>query len=91
MADLEALIAQTPPPGDKALEDLEQGVWNRVAIRRAQDRERRLRLAALCVAAGIGGIAGGVSAPASAPGPSELSLFSPRMAATPLDVRNLLG
>lgn len=91
MTDLDTLIAQTPPSTAEGLEGLEEDVWNRVALTQARARGRRLRVAALCVAAGIGGVAGGVSAPAVDRGRSELTVFSPRIAATPLDMRSVLG
>ncbi|MBJ7447140.1 MAG: hypothetical protein JHC81_06355 [Brevundimonas sp.] len=91
MTDLDTLIAQTPSSRAEALDGLEDGVWNRVAQTQARSRERKLRVAALCVAAGIGGVAGGVSAPAVDQGRSELTVFSPRMAAAPLDMRSVLG
>ena len=91
MTDLETLIAHTPNSSPEGLERLEDGVWNRVAQTEARGRERMLRVAALCVAAGIGGVAGGVSAPMADPGRSELTVFSPRMATTPLDMRSVLG
>ncbi|WP_309630220.1 hypothetical protein [Brevundimonas sp.] len=94
MTDLETLIAQTPPStvgSLEGLEGLEDGVWDRVALKQARARERTLRVAALCVAACIGGVAGGVSAPAVDPGRSELTVFSTRMAAKPLDTRSVLG
>ncbi len=91
MTDLDTLIAQTPSSRAEALDGLEDGVWNRVAQTQARSRERKLRVAALCVAAGIGGVAGGVSSPAVERGQSELTVFSPRMAATPLDMRSVLG
>lgn len=91
MTDLDTLIAQTQWSRAEGLDGLEDGVWNRVAQTQARARGRKLRLAALCVAAGIGGVAGGVSAPAGNQGQSELTVFSPRMAATPLDMRSVLG
>lgn len=91
MTDLDTLIGQTPSPRTEGLDVLEDDVWNRVAQTQARARERKLRLAALCVAAGIGGAAGGVSAPPVEQGQSELTVFSPRMAATPLDMRSVLG
>lgn len=91
MTDLDTLIGQTPSPRTEGLDALEDGVWNRVAQTQARARERKLRVAALCVAAGIGGVAGGVSSPAVERSQSELTVFSPRMAATPLDMRSVLG
>jgi hypothetical protein len=91
MTDLDTLIAQTQSSRAEGLDGLEDGVWNLVAQTQARARERKLRVAALCVAAGIGGVAGGVSAPAMDQGQSELTVFSPRMAATPLDMRSVLG
>ena len=64
MTDLDTLIAQTRSSRAERLDGLEEGVWNRVAQTEARARARKLRVAALCVAAGIGGVAGGVSAPA---------------------------
>lgn len=91
MTDLDTLIAQTPSSHAQGLDGLEDGVWNRVAQTQARSRERKLRVAALCVAAGIGGVAGGMSAPAFDKGRSELTVFSARMAAAPLDMRSVLG
>ncbi|MBA4000495.1 MAG: hypothetical protein C0461_07875 [Brevundimonas sp.] len=91
MTNLEALIALTPPSRIATLDDLEEGVWDRVAVAQARVRQRTLRVAALCVAAGIGGIAGGVSAPSIEQEPGDLAVFSPRMATTPLDMRSILG
>lgn len=91
MTDLNTLIAQTPSSRAEDLDSLEDGVWDRVAKTQARARERKLRVVALCVAAGIGGLAGGVSAPPVERGQSELTVFSPRMATTPLDMRSVLG
>lgn len=91
MTDLETLIARGLMPGHDALEGVEARVWSRVSAAQARQRERKLRVAALCLAAGIGGVAGGLSAPAVDPGRSELSVFSPRLAAAPLDMRRMLG
>lgn len=91
MTDLDTLIAETPSSHAEGLDGLEDGVWNRVAQTQARARDRKLRVAALCVAAGIGGVAGGMSAPTVDQGQSELTVFSPRMAATPLDMRSVLG
>jgi len=91
MTDLNTLIAQTQSSQAEGLDGLEDGVWNLVAQTQARARERKLRFAALCVAAAIGGVAGGVSVPAVNQGQSELTVFSPRMAATPLDMRSVLG
>ncbi len=91
MTDLDILIGRTPSPRAECLDGLENDVWSRVAQREARTRERKLRIAALCVAAGVGGLAGGVSAPAVEPGQGELTVFSPRMAATPLGMRSVLG
>lgn len=91
MTDLDTLIAETPSSRAEGLDGLEDGVWRRVAQAQARSRERKLRVAALCVAAGIGGVVGGVSAPAVDQGRSELTVFSPRMAAAPLDMRSVLG
>lgn len=91
MTDLETLIIRGAAGSDVALDRLEDGVWSRVGQARSRARERSLRLAALGVAAVIGGVAGGVTAPAIRTTSGELSIFSPRMAATPLDVRSALG
>ena len=91
MTDLETLIIRGSADTDLALDGLEDSVWSRVDQARSKARARSLRLAALGVAAVIGGVAGGVAAPAIQTTPGELSIFSPRMAATPLDVRSALG
>lgn len=91
MTELDTLIARTAPAGAVTLDGLEDGVWSRVAQAQAKGRDRTLRLAALGVAAGIGGLAGALSEPQIAVDRGELSIFSPRMAATPLDVRSALG
>lgn len=91
MTDLDTLIVRGSPDAVIALDGLEDGVWSRVDQARSKARERTVRLAALGVAAVIGGVAGGVTAPDIQTAPSELSIFSPRMAATPLDVRSALG
>ena len=91
MTGIDTLIAPTPSSRAEGLDGLEASVWKRVAQTQARARERKLRVAALCVAAGIGGVAGGVSAPAGNQGQSELTVFSPKMAATPLDMRSVLG
>lgn len=91
MIDLDTLIAQTQSSRAEVLDGLEDGVWRRVAQTQARARARKLRVAAICVAAGIGGVTGGVSSPAVERGQSELTVFSPRMAATPLDMRSVLG
>lgn len=91
MTDLETLIIRGAAGTDLALDGLEDSVWSRVDQARSKARERNLRLAALGVAAVIGGVAGGVAAPAIQTIPGELSIFSPRMATTPLDVRSALG
>lgn len=91
MTDLDTLIIRGSHDAALALDGLEDGVWSRVDRARSEARERSLRLAALGVAAAIGGVTGGVTAPATQTTPSELSIFSPRMAATPLDLRSALG
>lgn len=91
MIELDDLIARGPAGSVAALDGLEDGVWTRVERAHAKSHERTVRVAALCVAAAIGGVAGGVTAPAIETGRSELSIFSPRLAATPLDVRSVLG
>lgn len=91
MTELDTLIARTAPIRASPLDGLEDGVWRRVAQVQAKARERTLRLAALGVAASIGGVAGAVSSPSIEVDRGELSIFSPRMAATPLDVRRALG
>lgn len=91
MTDLDTLIIRGAASADVALDGLEDGVWSRVDQARSKARERSLRLAALGVAAVIGGVAGGVTPPAIQTTPGELSIFSPHMAATPLDVRSALG
>lgn len=91
MTDLDTLIVRGSQDAVRALDGLEDGVWSRVDQARSKARERTVRLAALGAAAVIGGVAGGVTAPDIQPTPSELSIFSPRMAATPLDVRSALG
>lgn len=91
MTELDTLIARAAPCGASALDGLEDDVWSRVAQAQAKGRDRALRYAALGVAAGIGGLAGALSEPQVAVDRGELSIFSPRMAATPLDVRSALG
>jgi len=91
MTELDTLIARTVPFGASTLDGLEDGVWSRVAQARAKWRDRNLRFAALGVAACIGGLAGAMSQPHIGVDRSELSIFSPRMAATPLDVKRALG
>ncbi len=91
MTDLDTLIIRGAASGDVTLDGLEDGVWSRVDQARSKAHQRRLRLAAVGVAAVIGGVTGGVTAPGIQTTPSELSIFSPRMAATPLDVRSALG
>ena len=91
MTDLDTLIIRGSAGADLALDGLEEGVWSRVDRARSKARERSLRLAPLGVAAAIGGITGGAAAPAVHTDRSELSIFSPRMVATPLDVRSALG
>lgn len=91
MTDLDTLIIRGAASANVALDDLEDRVWSRVDQARSEAHERSLRLAALGVAAVIGSVAGGMTAPAIQTASSELSIFSPRMATTPLDVRNALG
>lgn len=91
MTELDKLIARAAPSGTSPLDHLEDGVWSRVAQAQAKGRDRTLRFAALGVAAGIGGLAGVVSEPRIGVDRGELSIFSPRMAATPLDIRRALG
>ncbi len=91
MTELDTLIARAAPFGTSTLDGLEDGVWRRVARTQANGRDRSLRVAALGVAAGIGGLAGAMSEPHIGVDRGELSIFSPRMAATPLDVRRALG
>jgi len=91
MTDLDTLITRAAPSGASTLDGLEDGVWSRVAQAQAKGRDRTLRFAALGVAAGIGGLAGALSEPQIGVDRGELSIFSPRMAATPLDVRRALG
>ncbi len=91
MTELDTLITQAGPAGASTLDGLEDGVWSRVARAQAKGRDRTLRFTALGVAAGIGGLAGVVSEPHAGVDRGELSVFSPRMAATPLDVRRALG
>ena len=91
MVELDTLIARGSPLEAASLDGLEDGVWLRVERAQTKSRERTVRVAALCVAAAIGGVTGGVKAPAIETGRSELSIFSPRMAATPLGIRSTLG
>lgn len=91
MIDLDTLILRGAVSTDIALDGLEDGVWSRVDQARSKAHERSLRLAALGVAAAIGGVTGGVTGPGVQTTPSELSIFSARMATTPLDVRSALG
>jgi len=91
MTELDILIARAAPAGASTLDGLEDGVWSRVAQAQAKGRDRTLRFAALGVAAGIGGLAGALSEPQTGVDRGELSIFSPRMAASPLDVRSALG
>lgn len=91
MTELDTLIARATPPGASTLDDLEDAVWRRVAQTQAKGHARTLRVAALGVAAGIGGLAGAMSEAHIGVDRGELSIFSPRMAATPLDVRSALG
>jgi hypothetical protein len=91
MTELDTLIIQATPSRASTLDGLEDGVWSRVAEAQAKSRDRALRFAALGVAAGIGGLAGAMSQPLIVVDRGELSIFSPRMAATPLDMRRALG
>lgn len=91
MTALDTLIIQAAPSGASTLDGLEDGVWSRVAQAQAKGRDRTLRFAALGVAAGIGGLAGMITEPQIGGDRGELSIFSPRMAATPLDVKRALG
>lgn len=91
MTELDTLIARASPNRASPLDSLEDDVWRRVAQVQAEGRERTLRLAALGVAASIGGLAGALSPPHIEVDRGELSIFSPRMAATPLDLRRALG
>lgn len=91
MAELDTLIARDTPLKAASLDGLEDGVWRRVEQAQNRMRERSLRVAALGIAAVIGSVAGGMTAPTVEAGRSELSIFSPRMAAAPLGVRSTLG
>lgn len=91
MTELDTLIAREATGTSAGLDCLEHDVWSRVERLQAKARERSLRVTALGVAAVIGGITGGVMAPAGQTSPTELSIFSPRLAASPLDVRSALG
>jgi hypothetical protein len=91
MTELDTLIARDATGTSTGLDSLEHDVWSRVKRVQAKARERSLRVTALGVAAAIGGITGGVMAPVSQTSPTELSIFSPRLAASPLDVRSALG
>ena len=91
MADLDRLIACGPAPREARLETLEDAVWARVAVRQTRAREARLRLAALAVAALVGGVMGSQIVPPASPAGGELAVFSPRVAAAPLDLRSTLG
>lgn len=91
MTELDTLIIQAAPSRASTLDGLEDGVWSRVAEAQAKSRDRALRFAALGVAAGIGGLGGAISQPHIGVDRGELSIFSPRMAATPLDMRRALG
>lgn len=91
MADLDRLIADGPTPGGARLDTLEDAVWARVALRRSKEREARLRLSALAVAALVGGVMGSQIVPPSKPAGGDLAVFSPRVAAAPLDLRSALG
>jgi len=91
MAELDILIARASPLKAASLDGLEDGVWRRVEQVQNRTRERSLRFAALGIAAIVGGVAGGMTTPTVETGRSELSIFSPRMAATPLAVRSNLG
>jgi len=94
MTDLDNLILKTAQTGGDGLDHLEAAVWARVSRLEAKARDRRLHLAALCAAAGVGGLTGGLAgetAPARPAAHGELAVFSTRIAAAPLDVRSLVG
>lgn len=91
MTDLDTLINQTASFQGSCLEGVEDGVWDRVGQARAKTRDRTFRFAALGVAAFVGGVAGVVYEPQTTVDRGELSVFSPRMAATPLDLGRALG
>lgn len=91
MTELDTLITREATGTSAGLDSLEHDVWSRVERVQAKTRERSLRVTALGVAAAIGGITGGVMAPVGQASPTELSIFSPRLAASPLDVRSALG
>jgi hypothetical protein len=91
MVELDTLIARGSPVEAASLDGLEDGVWRRVEQAQNRTRDRSLRFAALGIAAAIGGVAGGMTAPTVETGRSELSIFSPRIAATPLGIRSTLG
>jgi hypothetical protein len=91
MMELDSLLARAVPPTPAGLDGLEDGVWRRVGRVETRRRERRLRAAALGLAALVGGLAGGVTTPRFEAPRGELSIFSPHMAATPLDIRGVLG
>lgn len=91
MTELDTLINQTATSGGSSLDGLEDGVWDRVGQSQAKVRDRTLRFAALGVSAFIGGLAGVVYEPQIDADRRELSVFSPHMAATPLDLGRALG
>lgn len=90
MRELDILIAEAAPPS-ASLDGVEAGVWTRIAQLQVRRDERRLRAAALGVAAVIGGVTGGVSAAPIDAAPGELAVFSPNVAAMPLHLRGTLG
>lgn len=91
MDELYDLISKGGGVEVTALGELEGKVWRKVSQVEARRRELRLRTAALCLAAGVGGLAGSISGSVNAGGRNELSIFSVELVAAPLNVRNLTG
>lgn len=90
MRELDRLIAEAATP-TASLDGIEAAVWMRVARLQSRRDERRLRAAALGVAAMIGGLTGGVATAPLEKGQDELAIFSPRVAAMPLTLTGAFG
>jgi hypothetical protein len=80
MMDLDSLISRTPAAARPAFDVLEQRVWREVDVRDTRIRSVRVRMAALTVAALVGGLSG-LAAPERSSTRSELAVFSPSASA----------
>ena len=80
MMDLDSLISRTPAIASRSFDGLEQRVWREVEAHGARSRSARVRMAALTVAALVGGLSG-LAAPERSSTRSELAVFSPSVSA----------